>query len=65
MDAAGIFLILCVLGASWNVVTTLIVYGALQKRGLPVSFLWLPGSGFCHCPGYCRQFLREGQWRKS
>ena len=41
MDAAGIFLILCVLGASWNVVTTLIVYGALQKRGLPVSFLWL------------------------
>ncbi len=25
----------------WNVVTTLIVYDALKKRGMAVSFLWL------------------------
>ncbi len=41
MEAASIFLALCVLCAIWNVVISLIVYDSLKKRGIPVSFLWL------------------------
>jgi hypothetical protein len=26
---------------AWNVVITLLVYGALQRRKIPVNFLWL------------------------
>ena len=41
MEAASIFLALCVLCAIWNVVISLIVYDSQKKRGIPVSFLWL------------------------
>jgi len=41
MEIGGVFIGLCVLCGVWNVVTTLLLYHALQTRGIPVSFLWL------------------------
>ena len=41
MDIFSVLIALCVLCGLWNVVTSLQVYNALQKRGIAVSFLWL------------------------
>lgn len=40
--------------ATWHVVTILLIYGALQKRGVPVSFLWLRALA----PKYASQYKK-------
>lgn len=41
MRGFDIAMTLCVLSAFWNVATSIIIYRTLQKRQMPVSFLWL------------------------
>jgi hypothetical protein len=41
MSVVVVLVALSVVCVIWNVVTTLIIYDALQRRGIPVSFLWL------------------------
>ncbi len=41
MQARNVFLALLVLCGTWNVTVSLIIYGALTNRGVPVSFIWL------------------------
>jgi hypothetical protein len=50
MDTSNIFIALCVICGMWNIVTSIIIYSALQKRGYPVNFLllrvWAPKYAF-------------------
>lgn len=41
MSVVVVFAALCVICVIWNIVTSLTLYGALQRRGIRVSFLWL------------------------
>ena len=41
MNTVMVFIALCVACAFWNVAASLMIYDNLQKRGRPVSFLWL------------------------
>jgi hypothetical protein len=36
----------------WNVVTSLLIFSSLQRRGIPVSFLWLRALA----PKYAHQY---------
>jgi len=41
MNLFEILLAMGVLCGFWNVAMSIAIYGSLQKRGVPVSFLWL------------------------
>ncbi len=41
-----------ILGVVWNVVTSILIYSDLQRRGIPVSFLWLRALA----PKYAHQY---------
>ena len=41
MNSSILLVVLAVLCAIWNVVTTIRVYDALRRRGVEVSWLWL------------------------
>jgi len=41
MDTLSIAVIIGAIGILWFIVATLMIFGSLQKRGLPVSFVWL------------------------
>lgn len=41
MQIYSVFVGFCVLCGLWNIVITLLIYNALQKRGLPVNFFLL------------------------
>jgi hypothetical protein len=41
MDTLNILLVLGGICVVWHVTTTILVYNALQKRGVAVSFIWL------------------------
>lgn len=41
MNLFEILLAMGVLCGFWNVALSIAIYGSLQKRGVPVSFLWL------------------------
>jgi hypothetical protein len=39
-------------GVIWNVVTSLLIFSSLQRRGIPVSFIWLRALA----PKYANQY---------
>ncbi len=41
MDTANILVAVIILCGVWNVVTTLIIYSELVKKGIALSYLWL------------------------
>ncbi len=47
-----IFGVLAAVGVIWNVVTSLLIFSSLQRRGIPVSFLWLRALA----PKYAHQY---------
>ncbi len=61
MDAKNIFIALAALGVIWNVVTTVIIYDSLKKRGMPVSFLWLKAMA----PKYAYQYKKITEAEKG
>ncbi len=47
-----IFGVLAAVGVIWNVVTSLLIFSSLQRRGIPVSFIWLRALA----PKYAHQY---------
>ena len=41
MDISNVLIALIICCAIWNVIATLIIYGALKRRKIPVHFVWL------------------------
>jgi hypothetical protein len=41
METVDVLLTCCVLCGFWNVLATILIFNALKKRGISVSFFWL------------------------